>query len=206
MTIRSRREANRESLRREILDAARPLFVRDGFQATSIRGIAEKAGCSTGILYHYFADKQAIVAELVSETFIVLRARLNAIREDRSPIHDRLRRSLHAYIAFGLENPHHYSLLFLKTDGWDADERILNAFRKDGHTTFACLLALVTEAIEAGEVRPAIQDPEELAQSLFVSIHGLVSAQISIRSFPWIEQGRLIERQVDILLAGIRRH
>ncbi len=204
MTIRSHREAYRESLRRDILDAARPLFIRDGFQATSMRAIAEKAGCSTGILYHYFADKQAIVAELVSETFVILRARLTAIREDRSPIHDRLRRSLHAYIGFGLENPHHYALLFMNTESWGGDERILGAFRKDGHPTFACLLALATEAIAAGEIRPAIQDPDELAQSLFVSIHGLVSAQISISSFPWIEQSRLIERQVDILLAGIR--
>ena len=50
MTIRSHREHYRDSLRQEILDAARELFVREGYEATSVRRIAEKVGCSPGIL------------------------------------------------------------------------------------------------------------------------------------------------------------
>ena len=97
--ISSKREAYRESLRQEILDAARPLFARDGYEATSIRKIAEKLGCSTGILYHYFEDKDEIMAELVRETFQKLLGKLRPLATDSSPVRDRLRRGLRAYIS-----------------------------------------------------------------------------------------------------------
>ena len=80
--ISQRREAYRESLRQDILDAACPLFARDGYEATSIRKIAEKLNCSTGILYHYFEDKDAIMAALVSETFQKLLAKLRPLATD----------------------------------------------------------------------------------------------------------------------------
>jgi len=199
--IPQRRAAYRESLRRAILDAARPLFVQEGYEATSVRAIATKAGCSPGILYHYFEDKQSILAELVAETFAILGARLSAIRRDDSPVMDRLRRSLRTYIAFGLEHPHHYSLLFLKPQSWEGNEKVLEVFMTQGMG----LRALSTEAIEAGELRPEIRDGNELAQSLWTAIHGLVAAQIVVCTFPWVEQTRLVDRLVDVLIAGVER-
>jgi len=203
--IPQRRAAYRESLRRGILDAARPLFVREGYEATSIRAIALKAGCSPGILYHYFEDKQSILAELVAETFSILGARLSAIRRDDSPVMDRLRRGLRTYIAFGLEHPHHYSLLFMKPQNWEGNEKVLEVFMTQGMETFGCLRMLSSEAMEAGELRPAIRDSEELAQSLWVAVHGLVAAQIVVCTFPWVEQTRLVDRLVDVLIAGVER-
>jgi len=93
MTIRSHREHYRESLRQDILDAARELFVREGYEATSVRRIAEKVGCSPGILYHYFEDKPSIMAQLVREAFAQLTKRLLAICDDNAPPLDRLRRA-----------------------------------------------------------------------------------------------------------------
>lgn len=201
------RAANRESLRWAILDAARPLFVQDGYEATSIRAIAAKAGCSPGILYHYFEDKQAIMAELVAETFASLGVRLRAIQADKSPVLDRFRRGLRTYMAFGLEHPHHYSLLFLfqKPRDWEGHQKVREVFATQGEATFACLWTLAAEAIEAGILRPELQDSEELAQSLWVAIHGLVSARIGCSDFPWVEQTRLVDRLVDVLVAGIER-
>ncbi|MCX6587158.1 MAG: TetR/AcrR family transcriptional regulator [Acidobacteria bacterium] len=201
------RAANRESLRRAILDAARPLFVQDGYEATSIRVIAAKAGCSPGILYHYFEDKQAIMAELVAETFASLGVRLRAIQADKSPVLDRFRRGLRTYMAFGLEHPHHYSLLFLfqRPRDWEGHQKVREVFATQGEATFACLWTLAAEAIEAGILRPELQDSEELAQSLWVAIHGLVSARIGCSDFPWVEQTRLVDRLVDVLVAGIER-
>lgn len=203
--IPQRRAAYRESLRREILDAARPLFVGNGYEATSIRAIATKAGCSPGILYHYFEDKQSILAELVAETFAILGARLIAIRQDDSPVMDRFRRCLRTYIAFGLEHPHHYTLLFMKPRNWDENQKVLDVFMTQGMETFGCLQMLSTQAIESGELRPVLQDGNELAQSLWVAVHGLVAAQIVVCNFPWVEQTRLVDRLVDVLIAGVER-
>lgn len=205
MPLSKRRQAYRESLREDILDAARQLFVLSGYEATSIRSIASKVGCSPGILYHYFEDKQDIMAFLVRETFLKLSSRLTAIREDNDDIAARMRRGLRAYIEFGLENPHHYALLFMQPSGWDRNEKILAAFQQESQRTFSCLRAMSSEAITAGNLRPEIKDSEELAQALWVSIHGMVSAQIGCPGFPWVESSRLTDRLLDVLMTGIEK-
>ena len=51
--------------RRQILDAARGCFNRDGFRGASISDICAAAGMSPGHLYHYFDSKEAIVKAIV---------------------------------------------------------------------------------------------------------------------------------------------
>lgn len=53
--------------RRAILDAALHLFSHQGFRATTVREIAERARVSTGNLYHHFPDKDAIFQALIDE-------------------------------------------------------------------------------------------------------------------------------------------
>ncbi len=203
--LRARREAYRESLREDILDAARQLFSRHGYDETSVRAIALKVGASPGILYHYFEDKEALMAQLVRETFRLLSARLHAIRVDTTPAPDRLRRGLRAYIDFALQFPHHYQMLFINKQNLAQYPKILDAFMNEGMQTFQCLELMCRELIQTGHARPELLDHQELAQALWASIHGLVSLQITSPSFPWIEQSRLIERHVDILMHGVLR-
>jgi AcrR family transcriptional regulator len=205
MTLARQRSAYRESLREEILDAARQLFIQYGYESTSIRAIAEKVGASPGILYHYFEDKQDIMALLVRETFAKLSHRVEAIRTDSDHPVARLRRGLLAYIEFGLNHPHHYALLFMKPNSWEGQERILSVFQTDGFATFDSLRLMCAECIAANLLRPALQDPEELAQTLWAAIHGLVSIHLGCRDFPFLERSRLADRLIDILLTGILR-
>lgn len=51
----------REQTRTEIKDAAFTLFGERGFANTSVRAIAEKAGKSKGLIYHYFDSKEDIL-------------------------------------------------------------------------------------------------------------------------------------------------
>jgi AcrR family transcriptional regulator len=51
----------------QILEAALDLFSHQGFRATSIRDIAERAGVSTGNVYHHFRDKDAIFKALLDQ-------------------------------------------------------------------------------------------------------------------------------------------
>lgn len=207
MSIRTQRQHYRESLRQEILDAARELFAREGYEATSIRRIAEKVGCSPGILYHYFEDKPEIMAQLVRETFSRLTARLQAICHDQAPPLDRLRRSLLTYIHFGLDHPHHYNVLFNPSNSAaNKPEVITAAFKEDGMKCFDCLRSMVRECFEAGLFRPELTDIEEIAQVLWTSIHGSTSAIFTCGGFPFIEYSRLVERQIEVLLHGILRN
>lgn len=204
MTLKQQREANRESLRQEILDAARALFVRDGFDNTSIRSIATAVDASPGNIYHYFDDKATLMSVLVSETFARLTSQLDAIATDSAPALDRLRRSLRAYIEFGNQNPHHYALLFMKHSMAEPHPVVMQTFQRDGMRCFDCLRTVVRQCLLEGALRPELRDVEEVSQSLWASIHGLTSIFITAKGFPFVERSRLVDRLLDILIEGVR--
>jgi AcrR family transcriptional regulator len=61
------REEKSERSRRAVLDAALSLFSHQGYRGTTMREIADRAGVSTGNVYHHFPDKEAIFRELLDE-------------------------------------------------------------------------------------------------------------------------------------------
>lgn len=61
------RDERAERSRRAVLDAALFLFSRQGFRATSVRDIAERAKVSTGAVYHHFEDKEQVFRALIAE-------------------------------------------------------------------------------------------------------------------------------------------
>jgi len=60
-----RREKAREN-RVAILDAARRLFVADGYARTSIAAVAREAGVSPDLVYRHFSNKKGLVVELLN--------------------------------------------------------------------------------------------------------------------------------------------
>lgn len=62
---RKRQEEKSGSSIAAILDAALALFSKQGFGATTMRQIAERAGLSVGNIYHHFPDKEAIFERLL---------------------------------------------------------------------------------------------------------------------------------------------
>jgi AcrR family transcriptional regulator len=57
----------KEATRRRILDTARRLFARDGFDAAATRDLAQQAGIAAGTLFNYFPTKEALVVALAAE-------------------------------------------------------------------------------------------------------------------------------------------
>ena len=66
------REAKSEKSRRTILDAALALFSHQGYGATTMREIADRAEVSTGNVYHHFPDKETIFRELLDRYFVAM--------------------------------------------------------------------------------------------------------------------------------------
>ena len=69
MGVKERQERDKEQLRERILDAARELFVAEGYRNVSIRKIAEKVEYSPAALYSYFPSKDALFFALAEEGF-----------------------------------------------------------------------------------------------------------------------------------------
>src|SRR2546428_1791099 len=72
MGIKERQDRDRETVRRASLDAARELFVSEGYNNVSIRKIAERIEYSPAAIYSYFPSKDDIFFELAEEGFRLL--------------------------------------------------------------------------------------------------------------------------------------
>ena len=75
MGVKERQEREREAVSRAILDAARDLFVAEGYHNVSIRKIAERIEYSPAAIYSYFPSKDDIFFALAEEGFRLLFAR-----------------------------------------------------------------------------------------------------------------------------------
>lgn len=57
----------KEKTRNTILDTARNLFIKNGFDETTTRDIASRAGIAAGTLFNYFPSKEALGMEIIAE-------------------------------------------------------------------------------------------------------------------------------------------
>ncbi len=100
--------------RAALLAAAAELLEGEGAARLSLRQCAERAGLSRQAPYNHFADKEALLAELVREGYQRLGERLRSdARPGDAPL-DRLARAAGIYIAFGQGTPALFRLMFGK--------------------------------------------------------------------------------------------
>src|SRR5216684_7942550 len=74
-----------------ILDSALALFRQEGFEAATIRDIAEKAGVATGAAYYYYPSKDAIVMDFYQRSCAEMQPRIEAALEHTTTLETRLR-------------------------------------------------------------------------------------------------------------------
>ncbi|MFM8411232.1 MAG: TetR/AcrR family transcriptional regulator [Alphaproteobacteria bacterium] len=200
MGIAERRLRQKSSLRDTILAAARQMFIEDGYEAVSMRKLAERIEYSPTAIYLHFADKDALFRTVCDETFARLVKRLEKARAKHAgdPL-GWLRAGLEEYIRFGLNHPEHYAVTFLQRQrGSQTDFE-----GSSGERAFAFLREAVAQCDEAGLLRPMRR--EVAAQVLWVSIHGLVALLIVDESFPFAPRQTLIDAQLETLLAGLMK-
>ncbi len=76
---------NREKTRNTILDVALELFATRGFSGTSISLIAEKAGISKGLIYHYFKNKQALLKAILETGLSTIEETIERVFQIQDP-------------------------------------------------------------------------------------------------------------------------
>ncbi len=92
------RERTRRAVRLEIAEAALTLFLKDGFEVTTIESIAAAAGISRRSYFRYFASKEEALAEALAGTGDTITTAL-AQRPASEPAWTALRRSFDALIT-----------------------------------------------------------------------------------------------------------
>ncbi len=101
-----------EDLRAKLLESSLDLIAKEGIEGFSMREVARRAGVSHQAPYHYFQDREAILAEIVTEGFARLRDDMIAALGAFEDPHARLTAIGKAYLRFALEHPAHFKLMF----------------------------------------------------------------------------------------------
>src|SRR5207248_4019854 len=164
MGVQERRERERMEVREKILDAARELFITEGYDGVSMRNVAEKIEYSPTAIYVHFADKEQLFLELCHSDYRRLAESFVALAHNPDPV-DRLRQIALAYIEFGLKNPNHYRMMFMTAHPCLADPQLGKGNPEEDAYEF--LRQTVVEAIAIRVFRPELQDPDLVAQTLW---------------------------------------
>ena len=115
------------ALRDALLAAAESILRRDGLPALTVRAIAREAGVTHGAPSHHFKDLSGLLSELAALGF----ERLTSMMQEVSPKEPQWSLTAsHAYVAFAIENPGLFSLMF-RGERLNADNPRLLAARRN---------------------------------------------------------------------------
>lgn len=198
MVTAARRERQRREVRQGILDAARAIAARDGWQAVTVRRLAEHVEYSPPIIYQHFASKEAVLIELVREGFRTLRTALDVAREGAGGPEAALLRMCRAYWAFAWDAPDLYQVMyglggvpFGVAATWEEGSRIGEA------------AAPVVAAFPGANGPPGPEETETRVLGLWAALHGLVALAMAGRIAGGREGGApLVDRAVRDAIAA----
>ncbi len=194
-----RRGREQALVREKILAAARELFIRDGFEAVSMRKIAQAIEYTPPAIYTHFADKATLMRELCFQDYGALAARFLRLSKVADPVERVLKAGL-TYIRFAIDHPNHYRLMFMTPppQGFEFQAEDLARMSDPEQDGYAFLTHSIQDAITLGRFRPEYHDAELIGQMLWAGVHGLASLQITHKHDPCVKW-----RSVEKLSRGI---
>jgi AcrR family transcriptional regulator len=177
-------------------------------EAVTLRAVAREVGIAAPSIYAHFPDRDAVLMTVVVRIFDEL---TQAIEQGtKSAGQDpagRLVAGCEAYVAFGLEHPARYSMLFStqrpaspdypKPVPTGPDGRPVPEF---GAGTFALLVQAIQDCVTAGV--SASTDAAADATAVWVALHGTVSLHTALPRFPWPDPAAFV-RQLVLPLAQV---
>jgi AcrR family transcriptional regulator len=209
MGPRDRRERDRAELREKILDAARELFAKYGYEGVSMRKVAERIEYSPTSIYLHFADKETLFRELCYGDFRLLSREFTVMAATKHPA-ERLRQIGEAYVRFGTSHPFHYRMMFMTPPPINSCDSAHTAEVKGNPESdaYAFLRWTVGEVIAAGLMRDDLTDVELVSQTLWAAVHGVTSLEIALHGDQWLPWRPLEDRtraMLDAIMNGLMR-
>lgn len=160
----SPRKAVEQELTREIImDIARELFMKNGYEHVSMRQISKALGYSHGAIYYHFKNKAELFYALVKADFSLLDETLENILKKPIDPQSKLKEVFLGFIEFGLTHQSHYEIMFLIKD-----EEVRNFQQQEPNLSYEkfakAIYSLCGNKVTLTEI-----------WSVFLSLHGLVS-------------------------------
>ncbi len=186
----------------KIIDIAMDLFSDQGYENVSMRKIAERAGCAPPTLYHYFANKRALLQHIWTRVFDhsgdYLHERYNRSADPRQNVHD----ILGIYIGYWLDHQDNYRVIFQIEDLTAKPNQDYDIDESRGLKKVISSLSLeINKCLKLKIFRP--EDPELIFQTLFGGVMGLANSLITTREFPWRDNDKIIKLWLDSMITGL---
>ncbi|MFM9277220.1 TetR/AcrR family transcriptional regulator [Paenibacillus jiagnxiensis] len=199
-----RRERESDEIRRKIIEAARSLFLSQGYAEVSMRKIADRIEYSPTTIYHYFENKEAVVSELLKEGYALFLQALRQREQEASAeglnSFEVLKTVCESYVRFGLEHPEYYNVLFI-TNLEGASSILMD--ENDRLQGFEMLEGGIRNAVHDGYIMTA--DELLTARSIWSMLHGLTSLLLSFDTQLADSRDELISFTIDTFFRGLSR-
>jgi AcrR family transcriptional regulator len=196
MSAKERREREALQVRQAILKAAGDIAAEEGWQAVTVRKVAEKVEYSPAALYEYFKSKEAILLELMREGFRLLSQEMRAVPEGDNPA-QRLVAVARRYWDFAFQHPELYQVMH----GLGGVSFGTAETPEEAKDSFLVLRDAVRAVFPGDSV--AGQDLYDEVDTFWAMLHGLVSLTMAGR----IKDGReraatLVDPAVAVYVAA----
>lgn len=199
---RKRQQQQSEEVRGRILAIAKRILSEEGEGALSIRRITNEMDYSAGIVYHYFDSKEDILACILKEGYMRILASVQPTDASMPP-DEAIRAAFMGYIDSGLRHAAEYRALMFSSSAQILDfTSVLEEGVCERRPAFNGLIAALKTGIASGLFAPC--DVNLTAQSLWSAMFGLLARLIIERNVSPEQQSKLKERQIDILLKGLK--
>jgi len=202
MGIKERQERGREAVHRGILDAARELFVAEGYRHVSIRKIAERIEYSPAAIYGYFPSKDDIFFALAEEGFHLLYGERASYDELAAmPPLERIRAIFSHLYQFSLNHPEYFALMFIDRDVPRISreyERFAFAREMKAH-----LVEQFRECIDQG-LLPGSTSPYAAFRLLAAAVVGVAVMRLSDRLAPGEDADAIAADIINVTIAGLQ--
>lgn len=190
-----------ERTRQRSVAAALELFREHGYEATTMRMVAEAAGVSLGNAYYYYASKDLLLQAFYREVHEAHVAAAQAPLAAAKSLRDRLLAVMQSKLAV-IEPYHRFSALMFRSAADPASP--LNPFHPAGADIAAEGAALFAEALAGSSTKVPKDLATELPELLWTYSMGIVLYWIHDRSPQRQGTARLIERTVDMVTMAVK--
>jgi AcrR family transcriptional regulator len=107
-----RRQKEKEEIKQSILDAARKIAAEVGWNALTIRKIADEIEYTPPIVYEYFENKEDLIREIIDAGFVKLGKEISIARQSETDPHKLLMKLSLIHWDFAFNNVELYQIMF----------------------------------------------------------------------------------------------
>ncbi|MFL0249317.1 TetR/AcrR family transcriptional regulator [Clostridium neuense] len=202
MGIIERREAEKEALKKKIIDAASEILINEGYTNLSIRKIAAKIEYSPGIIYHYFKDKSEILSFIIKRGQAKVSKIINETLIDENKPENSIINVLKNYIKFVLDEKETYKAVLMNSlDDTNLNIKMLYEGVSKDKKSISSMCDCIQTGIDNGRFKKV--DVELTAQIIWTSTYGLISRLIIEKNVPKEQEKKLIEHHLQFIINGL---